>query len=47
MVEVSGLKFVYEKGIAIYVEKKVIDYQTGFLRKGFQIKSSRAGGWGC
>ncbi|NLA05708.1 MAG: hypothetical protein GX881_08365 [Firmicutes bacterium] len=47
MFEAAGLKFVYEKGIAIYVERKVIDYHTGFLRKGFSIKAAGSRSRGC
>lgn len=36
MEEAAGLKFVYEKAIAVYVNGKVIDYHTGF-RRGFSV----------
>lgn len=50
MEEVDGLKFTYEKGIAVYVDGKVIDYHTG-IRKGFSVTpadpKSQCGGCSC
>jgi len=43
VVEAAGFKFVFEKDLAAMVEGRVIDYRTGFFRRGFSITPAGSG----
>lgn len=43
VMEAAGFKFVYEKELAPMVDGRVVDYHTGFLRKGFSITPAGRG----
>jgi len=43
VIEAAGFKFVFEKDLAAMVEGRVIDYRTGFFRRGFSITPAGSG----
>lgn len=46
MEEIDGLKFLYDKGIAVHVNGKTIDYLTG-AQEGFTVTAADCGAGDC